>query len=777
MLDRRSAVLIVGLPGSNRHRLGEEIVAANDHDATVLTQTCALSQADRPDQILRDILVDLGGAPETPASGLLEAIRQIVRAEHPIAPTLLLNDATFASPATLSSLAALAVSRDLRIIAAVTPETLRLAPALAAVAERIDLEPLDLSTITELLRARFGGTPHEVLVGFLYERSQGGYASLCQVADAMAEAGAIVAVEGTVILKPSLVEQARLALPTVRTSQAAARLGGSASITNLIDLVAVIGEVEISEAVACSSAHDVALAVKHGPLRQVDEIVSMVDPLESETVVAALDSQRLKDLWDAFAPLTTQSVHRSDSAIRAARWYLEVGAATPPQLAQIAAREANQRGLYHRTVAYTDTSSTTASALNTQHERAHALIQLGDSDGLLALFDQLNPGEIPTHELMAFMRWAPRMVPPADVPALREHAMGPDRPTAERNQRAASIALAELQLLAFSESSDQHIRRVRTLAFSGTLSPIDNAMAHTVLACFLRHSARPTEAVHTARIAVAMLESPEISASAPELDTARETLFMSLVAAQDLPGAAEVLRCYQAKGARYGRAGRLGPIMSGLLEFHRGKMNYALASLELLRDDPASQDVLQSHGWVEALAAQALIGLGRSTEAELLLAESESHPTAGLRLSDLERRITQAFVHDSLADPDQALEILADVAEEAHTFGLTLVELDALGLAVLVDGPSRTPALLDAVAGLVAPSGTPAMWSTFAPLAASFNFAGLIRLVDELVAEGQLTMAGRFAQYTLDSGRRATDLSPAARARLNLVAHPPQATI
>lgn len=773
MLERRSALLIVGSPGANRHRLGVEIVASIEGHGAVLRHECRYGDADRPHGLLAQVIAELGGPPGVAEADQVEAIRTLVRAEHPTVPTLLLEDATFASPVTMAALSALAASRDLQIIAVMTPETVELVPALAAVAERIDLEPLDTETITQLLRARFRGTPHPVLVDFLNESSHGRYASLCEITDTLAETGAIVAVEGIIILKPSLLEKARLVLPERRGSISAERLGGTPGLVDLIDLVSIIVEIEIDEAIACTSADDVALTVTHGPIRQVDGVLSMVDPLEAESVVAALTPQRAAELWRLYSPRIQRSVLRPNSAIRAARWYLECGSATSTELARVAAREANERGLYRRTIAYTASAHTVATALATQHERSHALIQIGDTTGLRELFGQLDPAEIPLRELMTFMRWAIAMVPAEELPSLRDRAIGPDRDAAERHQRAAVITLAELSLTACSEGGDRHIRKVRALVFSGALPPIDHAMAHTLLAALLRHSGRPAEAVHAARMSVADLEAPQSGASAPELDLARETLFMSLIAAQDLDGAESVLRQYQARGARYGRSGRLGPLMSGLLEFYRGRIHHSLASLELLRDDQAGEDILHSRGWVEALAAQALIGLGRFDEAEAMLAESEARPPAGLRQSDLERRITQAFVHDSLADPDRALEILGEVAEQARAHGLRLVEFDALGFAVLIDGPSRTSQLLDAVSDLVAPSGMPAMWQTFASLAANFDFPGLVRLVEQTAADGQVILAGRLAQYSLDSGRRATDLTPAQRAWLNQLARFP----
>lgn len=772
MLQRRSALLIVGPPGSNRHRLATEIVKSDGFSGVVLRHLCKLGDFDQPYQLLAQVLADLDGPPDVPADDLVEAIRTQIRLEHDTAPTLLLDDATFASAQTLTCLASLAVSRDLRIITSMTAENVRQVPDLAAVAERIDLTPLDSTKVAHMLRARFGGKPDEVLVGFVKERSAGAYASLCEGADLLDESGAIANVEGSIVLRPDVLEEVRLVLPDRRRSNSAGRLGRSTDVVNLIDLVSVIGEVYLDEALACTSREAVDLAVTHGPLRMDDDVLCMVDPLEAESVIAAIKPQRLKELWAAFAASTRKSCVRPASAIHAARWYLEVGQRSPVDLAQSAAREANCRGLYRRTVLYTADTATDASAVEIQHERAYALLQLRDRDQLLDLFKHIDPALVPTRQLLAYLFWATRIVPDEDLPAFFDRTtLGWREPECE--QRLASIELCRLQAQSFSESSEQHIRRVRALLFGGALSTVDTAVAHSVLATFLRHHGRTAESVHTARIAIAMLESPSVNASAPELDLAFEALYMCLLADRDLKAAHEVLHQYQSRGFSYGRSGRFGPIMAGVLNCQRGNFGVALASLSPLLEHPDGQECRRSHGWGEALAAQALIGLGRVDEAERMLTRSLAHRPSGLLISDLERRLTQAFVHDSLADPDRALELLAGVVKETREHGLALVELDALGMTVLVDGPRHAAALLDAASKFSEPTGYPAMWLRFAKIATAYDFRSLIAFIDDIVAEGQLSLAARFAQFALDSGRRASDISPKDRQRLNLIAHPP----
>lgn len=772
MLDRRSALLIVGAPGSNRYRLGTEIVDSAPPGGVVIRQMCHIGDAEHPLSLLSRVLTDLGGDPDTPADRLVEAIRAVVRSEQPTAPTLLLEDATFAAPSCLAALAGLAVSRDLRIILTMTPETVSLAPGLAIVADRLDLQPLEPAKIAQLLQARFGGPPHDVLVGFLHERSGGAYASLCELGDAYASVGAIEMVEGVVVMRPSQFEAGRSALTRQHPPRAAARLGGSPGITTLLDLVSLIGEVEWAEAVACTSAEHVELAVRHDTVRNREGVLSMVDPVEAEVIVAMLTPERTRELWTSCSDLAGRSIHRPVSAVRTVRWCTDSGAIVPATLAPLAAREINQCGMYRRAADLTAPDRTSASTVQIMHERTHALQQVGDDAALVELLAAIDPAEVPTDELMHFMTWSRRVSDPDQHAVIQQRALSRDTDPVEQAQREGALELAALHDLASNESGEHLIRRARTMALSGTLCAVDTATAYTVCAMFLAGAGRSAEAVHAGRISVAMLESPEIAAGSGLLDRARETLFLSLLAALDLDGADDVLQRYRSRAWRYGRPGRLGPAMSGLLEFMRGRVHHGLAEVGMLMESEAGDHVAHCRGWVEALAAQALIALGRRDEAATLTAAAESHPVPGDRASDLERRVALAFVHDSLADPDTALEILAGVVEQAHEHGLKHIELDALGWSVLLDGPIRARQLVDAVSELVEPSGVPAIWHRFAPLAAAFDFRALIELVDELAASGQHAFAARFAQFTLDSGRRATDLSAQERLRLNQIASP-----
>ncbi|AWB91063.1 hypothetical protein [Aeromicrobium chenweiae] len=755
---------MVGPSGSNRHLLGRSVVAGAP--GVVWELMCRHDERNTPLSTLTRLLAEVGGRPDAGGADVVTRVRDVIGSSTSGRPTLLLGAPDFADLESLDALTDLAVSQDLRIVTAMTPETVATIPRLAALAERVDLGPLDRSTVARLLRARLLAEPHDVLVDFAHQRSRGAYGTLCQIGDLLEASDALVRAEGVVMIDPERIEDARLALPGRRRPASADWIGATPGIATLLDLVSLVGEVELAEASACLAEDDIAYAVRHGVLCLRDGVLTMSDPLEKEAVAAALSVARATELWQAYAHVLPASIRRPESLVRSVRWCRWAGQEVGHELVRAAARAANDRGLYRRTIEMTDPGSTSATAIQVQQERAHALTQVGDLTALAGLLASVDPAEVPEDELATFMRWSTRLVPADQRDAHRDRAIGPGHDVETRARRAVVVEIADLSVQAFTESRPAMIRRARSLTLNGTLSPINQAMAHSAASSLLRHAGRCAEAVHSGRAAVSLLESPEVDASSALLAPVREVLFIALVSAAELDEAQALLERYRELAVPYGADGRIGTLMSGMLALTHGRTDVALANAQLFLLSTATSDPLGYRGWLQALAAQTLALLGRQDEARAMLDSSEAWPVHQRRQSDLERRQAQAVAHDALADPERALEILDGIAAEAQEHGLLAAELDALGLAVLVDGPQRVRRLLAATDGLPGPAGETATWQQFARAVAAYDFGAMTALAEHLASTGREFLAGRIAQFTIDAGRRATDLSPAVRARL-----------
>ena len=770
LLTIRPVLMVVGNPGSNRHLLGRSIVALPEHTGAVWRHTCRHDESDQPYRTAQRLLGRLGGDADTPPQDVVEALRDLALEGPRPGPTLLLVDADFADQASLDVLGALAVEHRLRIVFAATPGTVGAAGRLAEIAERVDLEPLDPTTVGRLLRARFGVPPHTLLVAFAREWSQGSYANLCEIVDLVDAADAVLITEGLVMADRSRLEDARPLLIAQRSPRAAARLGGSESSERLVDLVSLLGEVELDELVRCVEPATIDHAVRHGAVRRIEDVVTMVDVLEAEVVQSAMSADRMAQLWQAHAGDLHRSMHRPESAIRAATWCLAIDEPLSPTLTRASARQANLRGLHDRTAVFTDDAHTAADPSLVQQDRAHALTQLGDTAALTDLLARLDPAAIPEDELLHFVRWTSRIVPEAERPALRDAAIGPGDDAETQRRRTTVVELAETYDRSFAESTPALVRAVRTTVLSGALSPVNEALAYSTLASLQRHGGFCSEAVHSGRAAVALLERPDVDAGPALLEPTREILFMALVSDLDLGGADQVLATYQQLGGRYAVGGRLGALMEGLLAWYRGDLRLGLACTDLFLARADVRDSLNFRGWVLAVQAQCLALLGRVDEAAEVLAASEQTPSLQRRQSDLERRIAQATVHDLLADPEQALEMLTAVVDEAGAHGLHLLRCEALGIILLIDGPRRADSLLQAHDDVADPSGIALIWRTLARAGAAYDFPALVELARRLVQQDVGALAARVAQFTLDAGRRGTDLTAEDRALLGSLA-------
>jgi hypothetical protein len=324
---------------------------------------------------------------------------------------------------------------------------------------------------------------------------------------------------------------------------------------------------------------------------------------------------------------------------------------------------------------------------------------------------------------------------------------------------------------AFDRAGDEHANRLRALAFSSQLSPLNRAVAFSTLSATLRLSGRATQAVEAAEFALRILADEPETVSAFHLDLARELHIMALISAMDLGGAASAVREYSSGVFAHPGSGRMTTALQVLIALLQGDVKAALASATLCLAGLRPRDPHQIRGWVEAMLAQILMQHERPGEAAAMLDSSDRHP-GERRQIDLERRVLLAGTHDALAEPEEALRILTDVFEEAQTHGLRLVQIEAAVMSVQIGGPPHLPMLLDAVDDLVDPSGAPLIWQAFARAVHRYDLESLMELAEHLSSISARLFSAEVAQYVLDMARRSTDLDPVSRARLRELADP-----
>ena len=765
LLAERRVLIVVGPVDSRRDRLAAEV-------------------ADLPEGPSRHRHVARHGEREMPYFAIGQLFRGVVPPDAAVAaaeaclerglgdldepPRVVLVDADLCDPGSVDLLVRAAELGALRLVATLTAETLTVQQSLLSAGTVLEVAPLDHATVAELLRIRFGAAPHPRLTEALLERSGGSYAVLQDVADAGHASGAIVIRDGELLLDPGRPEPDRHRLTSLLTAPATDD-PDSEALGDLVHLAALLGELDVDEARSAVGADVVDRATtKHGGLTTVDGAIVFWSKAEATLVLRSLSHDRRIELFDRFATAFPRTVRRHGASVAAADWWRAAGHLLPVDLAARAAREANLLGHYRRALIYTDPANNDEHAAIVPVERGFALNELGDDTAFLGMFTDLDPKHLSEDELFPYLRGVTLLDHDGDRDRLVARAVSADDP-ADRRRREAVKALADLAQTASGTGDERVANRLRTLAFSTKLTPGNRAVTFATLAAVLHHSARPTQAVDAAEFALGNLIADRESVSAFHLDTARETHIMALVSALDVPGAERALLAYSSGILARAGSGRIATGLQAYLAMVGGDMPRAIASADVCLTGLGANDPHQIRGWVEAIAAESLVHAGRIDEARDALAAAEQHPSK-LPQTDLARRTYIAATYDALAEPEEALDILAEVVDEAQRRGLRQAQIDAAATSVLIGGPPQVAVLLDAVDDLVDPSGAPLFWQAFARAAHTYDIPTIVDLVDRLDAIGARLFAARVAQFVLDMSRRATDLDTGTRDRLRTVA-------
>lgn len=534
-------------------------------------------------------------------------------------------------------------------------------------------------------------------------------------------------------------------------------------LADLVHLTALLGGLDVDEARDLLGT-EVDLAVADGELTIEDGVLVFTQRAEGLLAGRALSPERRVDLFARFADRLPRSIARHGAAAPAADWWRSADRPLPVELAGRAAREANLLGDYRRALVYSDPAANDQHVMVAPMERVFAFNELGDLPEVLAVCLALDPRDLSEDELLPYLRGIRLLDDEGERSRLRERAVMADDPDRQR-RRVAARTLADLAGIAFRSGGDKLTSQLRALAFSDQLSPGNRAIGFAALAAALRHSARPVQAVDSAAFALDLLTEQYDRVSAHQLDLTREFHIMSLVSALDVGGSERAVQAYSSGIFASPGSGRLTAALRAYVAMARGDLTEALASGRRCLETVGPQDPHQIRGWVEAMVAESLVLLGRADEAHDVLADARRHPSA-VPQTDLLRRIMIATCHDALAEPEEALEILADVVDESRSRGLLMTQIDASATSVLIGGPPMVDLLLQAVDHLEDPAGTPLFWQAFARSARAYDIAAIVELADELDALGARLFSARMAEFVLDMARRASDLTPQTRERL-----------
>ncbi len=709
------------------------------------------------------------GADQTP-DAVEDATRDHLLGLRAPLPPIVLANADRCDPESVEILVRVASSGHVRLVATLPAEALAGQGRLTERAGIVDLPPLAAEVVSELLQTRFGVAPEPELVDLLLERSDGVYARVCDLADTAVASGAVVTT-GAILALDTAAASDHEGHPVDRLSSRWEPLPrGRQELTDLVHLTSLLGLVDLNEARAHFPADVVELLLARGDLQVADDVVRFASDVEAGLVRRGLSHQRQIDLLQRFATLLPRTLARPGIAVQAGDWWLAGGRPLPVDLASRAAREANLTGRYRRAVVFTDPANVEGRTAVALIERIYALVEIGDYVTLRELYAGLDPAALTEEELLPYFLWLNRLRDHQDRTALGDRAVLADDPGVAR-RRTAVRTLSDLIGQAFRGSGETLASHLRALTFTSLLSPPNRAIAFTALATVLRTSGRPAQAVEAVEFALTLLDAEGSAVSAFHLDTVREYHVLALVTAVELDRAKLAVQAYSTGPFSQPGSGRLTTAMHALVHLHRGDATLALTNLRLCLAGIREHDPRHVRGWLQAALALILVQSDRPTEAAELLEASGSGRTSRAQW-DLEQHIAQAVVLDALAEPQQALELLEAVIDEARERQLLLAQIEATALSVMILGPPQLPALLALVDPLVDPTGTVAVWQSFARAARDHDLTALVAQADDLDERQARLLSATVAQYILDVARRPDDLDATTRFRMQQLSDP-----
>ncbi|MGJ9421593.1 hypothetical protein [Aeromicrobium sp. CF3.5] len=768
LFDDHNHVMIVGPLGSNRGSLAERLAGRSAPVAWGRDAPSVGSTAVRYSTISQ-LLPTVRAQPEdSTAQVTAEALTAIGQTFG--RPTLCVREAELCDQGSNDVLATLAEEGHIRLVSTVTPSA-ALTHRFARSAERIDIPPLDEATVTQLLAIRFSVRPHPMTVALLMERSQGAYAVLKQFADASFSAGQIRVLAGTLVTDESVLNAEVDERFVATTQRFSPRFPATHVARDLLDLTAVTMHLDHGEATEIFGDQVVSETVSAGVLAVVGEVLQFRSTVEGLSILHELDTARRRELFDTYRARLQRSERLPITALRSARWHVDVGAPLSPDLALLAVRHANPSCRYGLVQSVVDAVPIAERLPELVIEHCHALAEIGAADELLTQLRSIDPATIGDDDLFAYLRWAKRYLPPDEasqlVDTVRAHTAPHDA------ARGAALELCHVYGEVFQSAGAQIQKALLSLTMSGQLSPTNQALARMTMSATLRHSSRADQAVEMAATAVRDLEAVGPVGSF-YMDLVREQQILAHISAADLEGAREALVSYSAPGVAYGNLGRLGAALWSMLAFYSGDIGAALAQAQMCLTRIPAGDPHQMRGWAEAMAAQILTQVGDIDGVYELLEASHQRPSPPHRQPRLTLMICQACVHDAIGEPEEALDLLQAVIDEAREHDLLLCEVDAAVLSVQIGGPMHLKPLLSAVESVDASSGTSAIWKTFAHAVRDNDMHRLVDLAEELDRQDRFLFAAEVAQFTLDIARRASDMTPEQRLRLSQIADPMQ---